>query len=294
MIAIIPIIVLAYLGGIFVADRALNPIRQLINTLNSIVASGKINARVPADQTDKLHEELLLLFNRMMDKIEALVNGMRNVLDNVAHDLRTPMTRFRGTAETALQSEENPDALREALSDCVEESERILIMLNTLMDVSEAETGVMKLDRQEMNVAPLIEDVVGLYGYVAEEKGVSVHTGFPEELYLTADRNWIRQVLANLVDNAIKYTPAGGRVDVEACRREQEVVITVKDTGIGVSPEELDKIWERLYRGDKSRSQRGLGLGLSLVKAIVGAHRGYIEVSSAPGAGSVFSVYLPL
>ncbi len=294
IIAIIPIVLLAYLGGIFVADRALNPIRQLINTLNSIVGSGKIDVRVPVHQTDKLHEELISLFNTMLEKIEALVNGMRNVLDNVAHDLRTPMTRFRGTAETALQSGDNPDTLREALSDCVEESERILIMLNTLMDVSEAETGAMKLDPEEMNVGPLIEDVVGLYGYVAEEKGVSVYTGLPEELYLTADRNWIRQVLANLVDNAIKYTPAGGRVDVEACRREQEVVITVKDTGVGVSPEELDKIWERLYRGDKSRSQRGLGLGLSLVRAIVGAHRGYVKVSSQPGAGSVFSVYLPV
>ena len=294
IIAIIPVILFGYLGGIFVADRALNPIRQLINTLNSIVASGKIDVRVPVYQTDKLHEELISLFNSMLEKIEALMNGMRNVLDNVAHDLRTPMTRLRGTAEMALQSEQNTDVLREALSDCIEESERILIMLNTLMDISEAETGAMKLEPEEMNVAPVIEDVVELYGYVAEEKGVSVYTGFPKELYLTADRNWVRQVLANLLDNAIKYTPTGGRIDIEACRREQEVVITVKDTGIGISHEELDKIWERLYRGDKSRSQRGLGLGLSLVNAIVGAHRGYVQVSSEPGAGSVFTVYLPV
>jgi len=293
MIAIIPIVLFAYSGGLLIADRALNPIRQLINTLNSIVSNAKINVRVPVDQTDKLHGELISLFNTMLDKIEALMNGMRNVLDNVAHDLRTPMTRLRGTAEIALQTEQNRDVLREALSDCVEESERILVMLNTLMDVSEAETGTMKLNPEEINVAPLIEDVVELYSYVAEEKGVSVHIGLPGELYLKADRNWIRQVLANLVDNAIKYTPAGGRVEVEACRREQEVAITVKDTGIGISPEELDKIWDRLYRGDKSRSQKGLGLGLSLVKAIVGAHRGYVEVHSQPSAGSVFTVYLP-
>ncbi|HXG31549.1 MAG TPA: HAMP domain-containing sensor histidine kinase [Thermodesulfobacteriota bacterium] len=294
LIAIIPIILVAYLGGVFFADRALNPIRQLINTLNSIVASGKIDVRVSVDKTDKVHGELISLFNTMLEKIEALVNGMRNVLDNVAHDLRTPMTRLRGTAEAALQLEENPGALREALSDCVEESERILIMLNTLMDISEAETGAMKLNREEMNVAPLIEDVVGLYSYVAEEKGVSVYTGFPEELYINADRNWMRQVLANLLDNAIKYTPSGGRIDIEAHRRNGEVAITVKDTGVGISSEELDKIWERLYRGDKSRSQRGLGLGLSLVKAVVGAHRGYVEVSSSPGTGSVFTVYLPV
>jgi signal transduction histidine kinase len=204
------------------------------------------------------------------------------------------MTRLRGTAEVALQSEQSTEVLREALSDCIEESDRILIMINTLMDVSEAESGAMKLDPENMNITPLIDDVVELYGYVAEEKGVSINTGFPDELYLTADRNWMRQVLANLLDNAIKYTPTGGRIDIEACRREQEVSITVKDTGVGILPEELDKIWDRLYRGDKSRSQRGLGLGLSLVKAIVGAHRGHVEVYSEPGAGSVFTVNLPL
>jgi signal transduction histidine kinase len=294
LIAIIPIVLFAYLGGVFIADRALNPIRQIINTLNSILASGKIDVRVPVDQTDKMHEELITLFNSMLEKIEALMNGMRNVLDNVAHDLRTPMTRLRGTAEMALQPDQKGDVLREALSDCIEESERILIMLNTLMDISEAETGAMKLYPEEMNVAPLIDDIVGLYGYTAEEKGVSVYTGFPKELYLTADRNWLRQVLANLLDNAIKYTPTGGRIDIEAFRREQEVIISVKDTGVGISQDELDKVWERLYRGDKSRSQRGLGLGLSLVNAIVGAHRGYVQVSSEPGAGSVFTVSLPV
>jgi signal transduction histidine kinase len=166
-------------------------------------------------------------------------------------------------------------------------------MLNTLMDVSEAETGAMKLNLEEMNVAPLIDDVVDLYGYVAEEKGVSVHAGFPDELYLTGDRSRLRQVLANLLDNAIKYTPTGGRIDIEASRGEREVEITVKDTGIGISEDELDNIWDRLYRGDKSRSQRGLGLGLSLVRAIVGAHKGRVEVMSKPGSGSIFSVHLP-
>jgi signal transduction histidine kinase len=294
LFAIIPIILVAYLGGLFVADRALNPIRQLINTLNSIVAKTKIDMRVPVRNEDKLNDELISLFNAMLDKIETLMNGMRSVLDNVAHDLRTPMTRLRGTAEMALEAGQDGDTLREALSDCIEESERILIMLNTLMDVSEAETGAMKLNLEEMNVAPVIGDVVDLYGYVAEEKGVTVHAGFPEELYLTADRSRVRQVLANLLDNAIKYTPSGGRIDIEASRREKEVMITVQDTGIGISDDELDNIWDRLYRGDKSRSERGLGLGLSLVKAVVGAHRGHVEVLSTPGAGSVFSVYLPL
>ncbi|MEX1000249.1 MAG: HAMP domain-containing sensor histidine kinase [Thermodesulfobacteriota bacterium] len=292
LFAIIPIVLLGYLGGLFIADRALSPIRQLINTLDSIVSNSKIDVRVPEQHVDKLHDELTSLFNTMLDKIETLIKGMRDVLDNVAHDLRTPMTRLRGTAEIALQSD-NKEDIKEALVDCIEESERIQIMLDTLMDVSEAETGAMKLNPEKINVAPIIDGVVELYSYVAEEKDIVVQTGFPQELYVTADSNRLRQVLANLLDNAIKYTPEGGKVDIEAKQGENEVRITIRDTGVGISENELDNIWDRLYRGDKSRTERGLGLGLSLVKAIVGAHRGYVEVLSAPGTGSVFSVHLP-
>ncbi|MGB2692680.1 MAG: HAMP domain-containing sensor histidine kinase, partial [Thermodesulfobacteriota bacterium] len=292
LFAIIPIILLGYLGGLFIADRALSPIRQLINTLDSIVSNSKMDVRVPEQHVDKLHDELISLFNKMLDKIETLINGMRDVLDNVAHDLRTPMTRLRGTAEVALQSGSNEE-IKDALVDCIEESERIQIMLNTLMDVSEAETGTMNLNPETINVAPMIEEVVDLYSYVAEEKDIAVETGFPDELYVKADSSRLRQVLANLLDNAIKYTPHGGKVDIEANRSENEVKITIKDTGVGISESELDNIWDRLYRGDKSRTERGLGLGLSLVKAIVGAHRGYVEVLSTPGTGSAFSVHLP-
>ena len=290
---IIPVILIAFAGGVFLMFRTLRPIRYLINTIHLITDTGKIDARVPTRQRGDELDELSMLFNTMLEKIETLIKGMREGLDNVAHDLRTPITRLRGIAEMALQSEQKMDILREALSDCVEESERILTMLNTLMDISEAETGAMKLDLEEVNIPTLIEDVVELYSYVAEEKDISIHTTYPKQLYLTADLNRIRQILANLLDNAIKYTPSGGRVDLEAYQRQQQLVIIVKDTGVGIPPEELSKIWNRMYRGDKSRSQRGLGLGLSLVKAVIQAHGGYVEVSSEPGVGSLFSIYLP-
>jgi len=166
-------------------------------------------------------------------------------------------------------------------------------MLNTLMDISEAETGALKLKLEPVNISELLENVVELYRYVAEDKQLVVHTAYPRELYVTADRHRLRQALANLLDNALKYTPRGGRVEVQASAHPQEVVINIKDSGPGIPPEEIPKIWDRLYRGDQSRSQRGLGLGLSLVKAIVSAHRGQVEVASQPGVGSCFSVHLP-
>lgn len=293
LIAIIPIILFAYIGGVFIADRALSPLRNLNRTLNSIVDSARVDTRVPTEHGDKLYDELTILFNSMLDKIENLIKGMRDILDNVAHDLRTPITRLRGTAEMALQSDNKTD-LEEALSDSMEESERILITLNTLMDVSEAESGAIKLNPVEINISPIIDQIVDLYAYVAEVKNISIKTDYPKELNVIADKNWIRQVIANLVDNAIKYTPSNGKVEIESMKEEKEVIITVKDTGMGIPNEELQNIWERLYRGDKSRSERGLGLGLSLVKAIVGAHNGHVEVTSKPGSGSKFSVYLPM
>ena len=193
----------------------------------------------------------------------------------------------------ALRTRAGEDGCREALADCIEESDRMLKMLNTLMDISEAESGAMTLDLEEVKGCDLIGEVVDLYRYVAEDKGVGIETACLQELHFRADALRLRQALGNLVDNAVKYTPRGGSVEVKAWGEGGRVLIAVSDTGIGMGPEELPRIWDRLYRSDRSRSQRGLGLGLSLVKAIVEAHKGEVRVSSERGKGSVFTVSLP-
>jgi signal transduction histidine kinase len=279
-------------GG-FLSLRALRPLQDFLALLRAIIATGRLNARAPVTGRGDELDKLGLLFNTLLDRIQVLIIGMRNTLDHVAHDLRTPMTRLRGAAETALQGEASPAALREALAHCVEESDRIMAMLNTLMDISEAETGAMKLETGRVSVHDLVRQVMELYGDVAAEKEIAVTPNVSPALMLTADRNRMLQVLANLLDNALKYTPRGGHVSITGGLVAGQVVLTVTDTGIGIPMEELPKIWDRLFRGDKSRSQRGLGLGLSLVKAIVSAHRGAVGAENFGPQGARFTVSLP-
>jgi len=290
---IVPILLLGIAGGGFLTFRAMKPLRHLIQTVRNILQTGEMSTRVPVGKGRGELDELVSLFNRMLDKNDSLIKAMHNSLDNVAHDLRTPMTRLRGVAEFALQDPKSQDACREALADCMEESDRVLTMLNTLMDVAEAETGVMRLEMSGVAIPELIRSVADLYEIIAEEKQITITLDLPEQLQVNGDYARLQQVRANLLDKAPKYSSTGGSITIAAHRKGASAVITVAETGIGSAAHEMDRIWDRLYRGDRSRSQRGLGLGLSFVRAIVHAHGGTVHVRSVINEGSTFTVMLP-
>jgi signal transduction histidine kinase len=280
-------------GGLMLTRSTVQPIYDLIDVVQGIIQTGRTDTRVPArNARGDAVDELSALFNTMLDRINALLAAMGESLDNAAHDLRTPLARLRGVAERALQQGTAAEQ-KEALETCLEESERILSMLNTLMDISEAETGVAQLKREPVALRPLLAEVVELYEGVADARRIAVTLEAGEGATVSGARDRLRQVFANLLDNAIKYSGEGGQVRVAIAREAGDAVVTVSDTGSGIAAEHLPRIWERLYRADSSRSSRGLGLGLSLVKAYVHAHGGTVDAVSEPGRGSTFTVRLP-
>ncbi|HUL75423.1 MAG TPA: ATP-binding protein [Vicinamibacterales bacterium] len=280
-------------GGAALTLSGLRPLRDLRDAVRDIARTGRLGARVETSASGDLVDELGQVFNEMSARIEALVEGMRGALDNVAHDLRTPVARLRARAESALAAGVSDETARETLAECVEEADRVMALLTTLMDISEAETGTMRLSLDAVPVDEAVRDTLDLYEDIADDRGIALRADVPAGLIVRADRQRFRQVLANLVDNALKYTPRGGSVVVSSGRDGQAIAIAVTDTGVGIAPDDLPRIFDRLYRGQAPGAERGLGLGLSLVRAIVTAHGGTVDVESAPGQGATFRVRLP-
>ncbi len=287
----LPLLGASIAGGILFSRRAVRPIRDLTRVIGRITATGRMEERIPPSGTGDDLEALVIQFNSMIERIDALVRGMRQALDSAAHDLRTPLTRLSARAEMSLRSGDSA-AREEALRLNMDEARRMIAMLETLMDISEAETGILRLRLEDVDLSDITADVAELFRYGAEDAGISMELRLQDHLPVRVDLDRFRQLLANLLDNAVKYTPRGGSILIETGRKGEKAVISISDTGIGIAPEDLPRIWERLFRADRSRGEPGYGLGLSLVKAVAEAHRGEVRAESTPGSGSRFSVIL--
>jgi signal transduction histidine kinase len=212
----------------------------------------------------------------------------------VEDDLKSPITRIRGMAEVTLTTGRSLSEYENMAASTIEECDRLLDMINAMLMISRTEAGVDRLIREKIDLAGLVRDACELFGPMAEDKGLKLNCSAPDSSSTAGDLRMLQRMLANLLDNAIKYTAAGGEVSVTLSGSNGKgVIIDIADTGMGISPRDLPRIFERFYRGDESRSQPGIGLGLSLARAIARAHGGDITVTSTVNRGSIFTVTLP-
>lgn len=294
-IGLIPLTLISFIMGLLISRKLLRPIRWLTDTIREI-HSGQSASRVPLSGNKDELDNLGALFNQMQDQNEKLVQGMKETLDHVAHDLRTPIMRMQNAADSTLQKfakEKTDHPALEALIVCQENSETILRMLDAIMDVMEVETDTMYLNVERLSLRELIENILDIYSFIADEKSIKVENNIDQQIFIHGDKGRLLQALANIIDNAIKYSPENSSVLVKGSQEGDKVTLEIIDEGVGIPESEIPKIWDRLYRGDRSRSTKGLGLGLSFVLAIVEAHKAKIEVYNNLSKGCTFRIIFP-
>jgi heavy metal sensor kinase len=289
-------LILGSLLGWFMAGRALNPVREVAQAAQRISGSN-LSMRIPSRQAGDELDYLILTFNRMIERLEASFQQMRQFSTDVSHELRTPITAIRGQLEVALFTAKTTEQYREAMFNALTDIDRLSQIVRALLLLSQAESGQLTLQRSRLDLREVVEDLAEQYQIPAEAAGVRLTADAPAECLVEADRVQIERMITNLLSNAIKFTPEGGQVRISARSGSDHAQIMVEDTGRGIPTEHLPHIFDRFYRvpgsGAAAAPEQGLGLGLSFVAWIVKAHKGTIEVDSHPGRGTCFTIKLP-
>ncbi|MHB8109894.1 MAG: sensor histidine kinase [Syntrophorhabdaceae bacterium] len=274
--------------GWFMARRAVSGVAAVTRTARHI-SEGSLNERVPVHEKGDEIDLLAVTFNEMLNRIESLIKEMKEMSDNIAHDLKSPITRIRGAAEITLSTGAPREEFESMAASTIEECDRLLEMINTMLMISRTESGIDRPPAEIVDLGRLVLEACELFEPAASDKEVSLQWTIEDNVVMQGDTKMLRRLVANLIDNAIKYTPGGGSVHVGLSRSGENIRLSVKDTGIGIGEKDIPHIFERFYRGDRSRSESGLGLGLSLAQAIARAHGGDIAVMSTPKVGTTFT-----
>jgi signal transduction histidine kinase len=281
-LGLLPAIMLAVVVGIVLSLRARRRITEVNQRIQRIV-TGDLRERLPIRNNNDPFDQLAVSVNRMLGEIEALIHQIAGVGNDIAHDLRTPLTRVRVRLERGRARAATLDELRTVVDQSIAGLDQSLAVVTALLRIAEIEHGRRLEGFSQVQLAPLLREVGDLYEPIAEDKRVTLQVEIADEATVHGDRDLLFEAVANLVDNAVKFTPEGGRVTVALLRSDGESVIQVKDTGPGIPEAEREAVVRRFYRSDKSRNTEGLGLGLSLVAAIVKLHGFRFTIGTGPG-----------
>ncbi|HSU52757.1 MAG TPA: ATP-binding protein, partial [Candidatus Dormibacteraeota bacterium] len=286
---------LAIGGGYLLVRRALAPVDQIAASAERI-SSQSLSERLPVPQTGDELERLSVALNHMIERLDQALQHSRRFVADASHELRTPLTVLRGEIESFVQESRLAPEWREGLGSALEELERLVNIVEGLFAISRLDAGEAQAESVPFNLSQLITGTAEQMGLLAEDKKIKVTCNGAANVWVQGDRSRMKQVVVNLLDNAIKYTPAEGAVSLSVTASGGMAVLEVADNGIGIPKPSLPKVFERFYRVDEARSreQGGAGLGLSIVRSICAAHNGRVEALSTPGQGSIFRVELPL
>jgi len=295
MAVVVPMgLLLAAGGGWLLARRALRPVERIREAAHRISAerlAERLQETGTGDELDRLAKTL----NEMLGRLDEAFNQIRRFSADASHELQTPLTILRGELEVALRAPRSPQEYRQVLQSALEEIDRIASLTDGLLLLARADAGVLRMDRQPVDLADLVADAYGRVKVLADSRSVHLALGRVEPVPIRGDYDRLERLLLNLLDNGIKYTEPGGRVTLSLEGEGEWAALRVADTGIGLSPEERERIFQPFYRTAEahSRGEGGHGLGLAIARSIAEAHGGKIQVESAPGRGSTFTVLLP-
>jgi signal transduction histidine kinase len=282
LLGLIPTLCLAFAVGLFLNGLAQRRVEEVNQTVQRFVA-GELHERLPTPGTNDPFGRLAGLVNGILDEVESLVRRLAGVGDDIAHDLRTPLTRVRVSLERARQKAGSLDELRGSVDQAIVGLDQSLAIITALLRIAEIEHSRRMDSFRDVALAELVREVGDLYEPIAEDKKVTFAVNATDDAVVHGDRDLLFEAVANMVDNAVKFTPAGGRVEISLIRRGDDAVVRVSDSGPGIAAGEVDLVAKRFYRSDKSRRDPGLGLGLSLVAAIVKLHGFRFNISAGPG-----------
>jgi signal transduction histidine kinase len=282
IVGLVPALCLSLAAGVFLSIRAQRRVEEVNRKVQRIV-DGELRERLPTRETNDPFDRLARLVNGMLDEIEVLFRRLEGVGDDIAHDLRTPLTRVRVSLERARQKAGNLDELRGSVDQALVGLDQSLAIITALLRISEIEHSRRLGGFRDVALGDLVQEVGDLYEPIAEDKKVDFAVRAEADTTVHGDRDLLFEAIANLVDNAVKFTPQGGRVELSLFRQGNQAVVRVCDTGPGIRADESELVTRRFYRSDKSRRDPGLGLGLSLVSAIAKLHGFSLKISSGPG-----------
>jgi signal transduction histidine kinase len=273
--AIAIIFTLALLGGVLMGRRILKRIDAVRKTAGEII-EGDLTQRMPFTRRNDEFDRLSLVLNRMLQRLEQSMQGMREVTDNLAHDLRTPLNRLRNRLELTLLK--NPDTVdyKKSQQEAIEDVDTLINTFNSLLNIAQTESGAKGNHFETVDLSQLMNGLGELYDVVAEEENISFNYQIEDNLEVQGNQQLLAQAFTNLIDNAVKYTPEKGHIDLQANRKDSSVIITISDTGAGIPKEQREHVFKRFVRLDNARTSVGNGLGLSLVKAVMDQHEAEI------------------